>query len=98
MDLSPQTWVDLGIDDYIASYPNADKLTIQASPKSLTILVFICYIALDLMMIPFLGVCFLFSNSPLSSTCPTSFVASACNARLAKLSILYCFSSHHSIS
>lgn len=29
IELTPQTWVDLQIDQYIASYPGADKLTIQ---------------------------------------------------------------------
>jgi hypothetical protein len=34
MQLTAQTWVDLGIDDYIQNYPNADKLTIQVKEAS----------------------------------------------------------------
>lgn len=31
IELTPQTWADLQIDQYIANYPGADKLTIQVS-------------------------------------------------------------------
>ncbi|KAA1136583.1 hypothetical protein PGTUg99_035851 [Puccinia graminis f. sp. tritici] len=47
MDLSPQTWVDLGIDDYIASYPNADKLTIQQFAAELNMPNFFCGIGMQ---------------------------------------------------
>ncbi|WAQ83143.1 hypothetical protein PtA15_3A510 [Puccinia triticina] len=47
MELSPQTWVDLGIDDYIASYPNADQLTIQQFAAELNMPNFFCGIGMQ---------------------------------------------------
>ncbi|MBW0513197.1 hypothetical protein O181_052912 [Austropuccinia psidii MF-1] len=31
IELTPQTWKDLGIDEYLAHYPNGNKLTLQVS-------------------------------------------------------------------
>ncbi|POW20101.1 hypothetical protein PSHT_03895 [Puccinia striiformis] len=47
MELTPQTWVDLGIDDYIASYPNADKLTMQQFAAELNLPNFFCGIGMQ---------------------------------------------------
>jgi len=46
MNLTPQTWVDLGIDDYIQNYPNADKLTIQEFAAELNVPNFFCGIGM----------------------------------------------------
>ncbi|KAG0149603.1 hypothetical protein CROQUDRAFT_39536 [Cronartium quercuum f. sp. fusiforme G11] len=47
IDLTPQTWVDLQIDQYIANYPGADKLTIQEFAAELNVANFYCGIGLD---------------------------------------------------
>ncbi|PLW17345.1 hypothetical protein PCASD_18495 [Puccinia coronata f. sp. avenae] len=46
MQLTAQTWVDLGIDDYIQNYPNADKLTIQQFAAELNVPNFFCGIGM----------------------------------------------------
>ncbi|KAH9816687.1 hypothetical protein DFH28DRAFT_890847 [Melampsora americana] len=47
IDLTPQTWVDLQIDQYIANYPNADKLTIQEFAAEMNVPNFFCGIGMD---------------------------------------------------
>ncbi|KNZ53599.1 hypothetical protein VP01_3191g2 [Puccinia sorghi] len=42
-----QTWVDLGIDEYIQNYPNADKLTIQEFAAELNMPNFFCGIGMQ---------------------------------------------------
>ncbi|CAH7668159.1 hypothetical protein BY996DRAFT_6429425 [Phakopsora pachyrhizi] len=45
--LTPQTWVDLDIDNYIAKYPNADKLTLSEFAAELQSPNFFCGVGMD---------------------------------------------------
>ncbi|KAI8445883.1 hypothetical protein BY996DRAFT_4593587 [Phakopsora pachyrhizi] len=47
IELTPQTWVDLGIDEYLSSYPNADKLTIQEFAAELNVPNFFCGVGMQ---------------------------------------------------
>ncbi|MBW0506638.1 hypothetical protein O181_046353 [Austropuccinia psidii MF-1] len=47
VELAPKTWVDLGIDEYLANYPNADKLTIQQFAAELNVPNFFCGIGMQ---------------------------------------------------
>lgn len=35
IELSPENWQQLGIDEYLAHYPNGDKLTLQVGSSRL---------------------------------------------------------------
>ncbi|KAA1129661.1 hypothetical protein PGTUg99_033772 [Puccinia graminis f. sp. tritici] len=47
IELTPDNWQDLGIDEYLANYPNGDKLTLQEFAAELNVPNFYCGVGMQ---------------------------------------------------